>query len=155
MTAALPGRAIKFLRRVSVLAGIVAVIAGIFGMHIMTGSYSMPVSAAGQGADAARDAQASAAIMSTPDGAAAQGAATAESQASLPGGPCPAPDVCATKSAMGAVCILSPGNPPLAAPLPGITPVPVDDAAATSTSFSNYAYLPGSPSPGDLCISRT
>lgn len=155
MTATLLGRAMVFLRRASLLAGMLAVVAGILGMHIMTGSHSMPASAAGM--DMAQVAQASAATGPEPGNAAAQGNPAAHGPAYMSWQPCIRTDAgaCAKMSAMGAVCIPSPGNPPLAVPLPGVTPFAANVPAKLSAASATYAYLPGSPSPGELCISRT
>ncbi len=155
MTAALCARAMAFLRCASLLAGTLVLIAGILGMHILTGSHGMPASAVSPGTDLARAAQATAAPMTAPDSAAARGATAAQDTASMTVGWCAAPGVCATMSAMDAVCIPSPGNPPLAVPSPGSTPFAVTVPAPLRAGFAPYAYLPGSPSPGDLCISRT
>lgn len=152
MTAALPGRAMAFLRRVSLLAGMLAIIAGILGMHVMTGSHSMQASSAVPGADMA---QAAAAVTPGPGGGATQGTPAAQDPASISGRSCADSGGCATMSAMGADCIPSPGNPPLAVPSPGVTPFAATVRAPWPNGFATYPYLPGSPSPGDLCISRT
>ncbi|WP_427007720.1 DUF6153 family protein [Pseudarthrobacter sp. H2] len=152
MTATGSGRAVAFLKWAALLAGMLAIIAGILGMHIMTGSPGMPASAAGHGAAMPQVMQPSAEVKPAPGPAAVQGIPGA---ASLSGRSCADKGGCATMSAMDAVCIPSPGNASLAAPLPGTTPLPADDATRSSSGFTTYAYLPGSPSPGQLCISRT
>ncbi|MGY2747754.1 hypothetical protein [Arthrobacter sp. UYCu723] len=151
MTAALPGHVLAFLRRASLLAGMLAIIAGILGMHIMSGSQSMPVSAASPAMTMAHDVRASAACT-TVAGPAVQGTPVA---VSLPGLSCAGTPGCATMSAMDAACVPFPGTALLAAPLPGDTLMPAANAANPSTESAPYAYLPGGPSPCDLCISRT
>ncbi|MDD1478586.1 hypothetical protein [Arthrobacter sp. H16F315] len=155
MTGALPHRAAAFLRRAGLLAGLLAIIAGILGMHIMTGSHGMPAAATSLGTDMAQDGQASVAVAAAPGGAAAQSTPAPQSPPSMSGRSCADAGVCATMSAMDAVCIPSPGNPPLTVPLPGVTPFAATVPPTLPAGFSPYAYLPGSPSPGDLCISRT
>ena len=157
MTATLSGRAMAFLRRASLLAGMLAIIAGILGMHIMTGTHSTPASATGPGMDMAQVMQPPA----TGHTAHATGAASATDSSpapgttSTPGHSCADPGGCAVMSAMDASCIPSPGNTSLAAPLPGSTPFAAYDDADAPTPAATYSYLPESPSPGQLCISRT
>lgn len=155
MTAALPGRARAFLRCASLLAGILALVAGILGMHIMTGSHSMAASAVSPGTDLAQAAQATAAPTPAPGGVAVRGTRPALGPASMTGGSCADAGVCATMSAMGEVCIPSPGNPPVEVPLPGVTSSAAAVRAPSPAGFAPYPYLPASPSPGELCISRT
>lgn len=157
MTATISSRTTTFLRRAGLLAGMLAIIAGIFGMHILTGSHSMPTAAAGPGTDASQMVAAPAAghtghaqgPTAAPDTSATQGTT------SMPASSCADPGACTTMSAMDAVCIPSPGTTSLAAPLPGTTPFAVQDGSNTAVPATAYVYLPSSPSPGELCISRT
>lgn len=155
MTATVSGRAVAFLRRMALLAGMLAIIAGILGMHIMTGSHSMPTTAV-PGAEMPQMMQSPATEhTSHAPGAASIGSSPSAGTTSIPGPSCADPGGCAMMSAMDASCIPSPGNTSLAAPLPGNTPFAAEADADASTPGSTYSYLPGSPSPGQLCISRT
>ncbi|WP_427136245.1 hypothetical protein [Pseudarthrobacter sp. S9] len=157
MTAPLSGRAAAFLCRTALLAGILAVIAGILGMHIMTGSHSMTASAAVQDVGMIQAMQSSATghTSHAAFGAAATDSSPSMTGTSMHGSSCADPGGCAMMTAMDASsCTLSPGNAPLAAPLPGSTSFAVD-YPYTRTPASTHSYLPGSPSPGQLCISRT
>ena len=153
MTALLARRAAAFLRRTVLLAGIVAIIAGILGMHIMTGSHSMTASAPVPDAGMIL-AMHSREIGHTSHIPAADSSLSA-AMTSGHGSSCSDPGGCAMMSAMVASCIPSPGNAQLAAPLPGSAPFAVHGGAGTPTPASAHSYLPGSPSPGQLCISRT
>lgn len=146
-----------FLLRTGFLAAALAIIAGIFGMHIMTGDHSMagarggPVAAAdtvmthahgtqagdpGDGADLAPHM----AIVEEP----AQGSSS-----------CSTAGTCHEMSGTDAACVLSPGNTSFTAPLPGTAPYALPVFGAAAPADTTYSYSPDSPSPGDLCISRT
>ncbi|WP_426977434.1 hypothetical protein ACQCSU_21470 [Pseudarthrobacter sp. O4] len=157
MTATLSGRAMAFLLRTVLLAGMLAVIAGILGMHIITGSHSMHNSPAAPAADMMQVMQPPA-TGHTAHAAGAVSAADsppAPGTTSMPGPSCAHPGGCAAMSAMDASCIPSSGNTSLAAPLPGSTPFAAHNDADAPTPAATYSYLPESPSPGQLCISRT
>lgn len=130
-----------FLRRAVLLTGLLAVIAGIFGMHVLSPGHVMPPTAAGHHSH-------SGAQPASPD------AATSLEPASTKAAACAVPDSCPVMAAGGAVCVLSPAKTSLSAPLPGAAP-PALNVARTAVVTSGYTYLPGSPSPGELCISRT
>lgn len=157
MTDALPRRTAAILRRASLLAGLLAIIAGILGMHVMTGPHSLPASAAIPGAEVSLVMQPPATAHSdhAPEAASVVGSSLSSDTRSMPGPSCADPGGCAMMSAMEASCIPSPGNASLAAPLPGSTPFAAHDDADAPTPASVYSYRPGSPSPGQLCISRT
>lgn len=177
MTATLPDRAALFLRRAGLLAGLLAIIAGIFGMHILSGSHHMPLSGSGavQSNHSAQTRHAEQTVAQTRQmhvehsghGGNARNAGPGEAPVALTALPSlndPAPassafsctggDPCAGMSAMGASCIPSGSTGSLAAPPPSA----VSFAAviqAPPAAVSSYAYIPESPSPADLCISRT
>lgn len=156
MSAPSRGPMITFLLRAGFLTAALAIIAGIFGMHIMTGAHHM--SAAHTMPAAA--AQSTVHLDSLPashshppgtstDVATVTPATTGSSSSCAPAGSCP------EMSAGGNACVLSPGNTSLTAPAPGTAPYALPDFGAASAASTNYSYSPGSPSPGDLCISRT
>jgi hypothetical protein len=146
-----------FLLRAGFLTAALAIIAGIFGMHIMTGAHHM---SAAHSVPAVA-AQSTVHLESLPsshshppgtftDGAAVIQAATGSSSSSCaPAGSCP------EMSAGGNACVLSPGNTSLTAPAPGTVPYALPDFGEAAAASTNYSYSPASPSPGDLCISRT
>ena len=158
MTAPAHGAAIAFLRRAGLLTAVLALIAGIFGMHVMTATHAMH-------SPAAAAATVSAHHDSSPAGDAGE----------LPAGPSSAPDVhaaqdeagarsvqctdsnnCTSMQSMTAACTPSAKTGSLAAPLPGTGIIARNPTAATQSTISAlWSYLPGSPSPGELCISRT
>ncbi|MFX1821289.1 hypothetical protein PV768_16030 [Pseudarthrobacter sp. CC4] len=158
MTAAPHRRVTDFLLQAGFLTVALAIIAGIFGMHVMTGAHHMPpgpsTTAAGTGAGAAMQLQTMPASHSraagTPTGGVAgDPAVTGSSSSCAPAGSCP------EMSAGDAACVLAPGNTTLSAPVPGTAPYALPDFGAAATASSTFSYAPGSPSPGDLCISRT
>lgn len=155
---------VALLHRAVLLTGVLAVIGGIFGMHIMSGAHTMPaaVSAgtdmtliqgphAGHGGHTAAQSPAS----DTPPAPASGTASGTASPASGAASPCTASGKCPTMAGMGAACVLSPANTSLSAPLPGTTSFPALNVTGAVLVAGSYSYLPESRSPGDLCISRT
>ena len=142
-----------FLHRAGLLAGILAVLAGILGMHVMTGTHSMhspatvmastPTGAEAQ-AESAHDHTSSAYHASF-----AQGAAGAHEQ-------CSCSDSCSGEHTMTVACTPSAKTGSLSAPMPGTAVFSVDSGAgAARTAPGLWSYLPDTPSPGELSISRT
>ena len=155
MAHALPRRAAAFLHRAGLLIGMLAIIAGILGMHILSGTHPMQAPAAGLGTDKPHERQVSVAVPAAPGGTAAHGTPAPQSLPPTSERSCATATLCVSMSAMDAVCIPSPGSPQLTVPLPGFTPFAATVPPTLPAGFSPYSYLPGSPSPGDLCISRT
>lgn len=150
MTTTTSNRSLAFLRRAGLLAGVLAIIAGIFGMHIMTGTHSMNGAAAAPGTI----------MLQVLPGTAQGHTGHSAGQAAAPLASEPAPSfvdplACATMSAMDVACIPSPGTMSLAAPLPGITPFALPEGSSATIAAADYSFHPGSPSPGELSISRT
>lgn len=145
-----------FLLRAGLLTAALAIIAGIFGMHIMTaahnmaGAHNMPVATADT-------------VMEQPHstGSVHAGHGTkilprpvmAETVASPSS--CSGAGTCPEMSAMDAACVLAPGNTSLSAPIPGTAPHALPDLHGAAAAGTSYSFSPDSPSPGDLCISRT
>jgi hypothetical protein len=157
VTAPSRGPFTAFLLQTGFLTAALAIIAGIFGMHIMTGAHhmsaahTMPAAAAQETVhlDSLPSSHSHPPGTST-DGAAVTPAATGPSSSSCaPAGSCP------KMSAGGNACILSPGNTSLTAPAPGTAPYALPDFGAAAAASTNYSYSPASPTPGDLSISRT
>ncbi|CCQ46081.1 putative uncharacterized protein [Pseudarthrobacter siccitolerans] len=157
MTAPSRGPFTAFLLRTGLLTAALAIIAGIFGMHIMTGAHHM---SAGHSMPATA-AQSTVHLDSLPsshshppgtsaDRAAITPAATGSSSSSCaPAGSCP------EMSAGDGACVLAQGNTSLTAPVPGTAPYVLPDFGAAAAVSTNYSFSPASPTPGDLCISRT
>ncbi len=158
MTAPAPARVIAFLRRAGLFAAVLALIAGIFGMHVMTASHALhspataaaAVSAHHESSAAGRTAEHASGPLFAPD--------TPGPDAESANGKvqCTGSGNCCSMQAMSASCTPSVKTGSLAAPLPGTgisfrTP----NTGAIATISARWSYLPGSPSPGDLCISRT
>ncbi|WP_442545690.1 hypothetical protein ACSBOX_09010 [Arthrobacter sp. KN11-1C] len=143
MTDPLRGRATAFLRRIGLLAGLFAIIAGIVGMHVMAGGHSMHATPAMGHSPVAS----AAAVVGQPH--------ADQHEASSQAPSCTCPGSCTGLSALHAVCVPAPGHNPLTAPLPGVPPYASAGTSTAGALVSGYSHRPGSPSPGDLCISRT
>ena len=158
MTAPAPAFAIAFLRRAGLFTAVLALIAGIFGMHVMTATHAIyfPATAA---------ATVSAHHGSSPAGHAGEHPPGPSSAPELPAAQDPAgsrtvqctdSNHCTTMQSMTAPCTPAPKTGSLAAPLPGTGITARNTTAGTQSTISaRWSYLPGSPSPGELCISRT
>lgn len=158
MTATPRSRVRAFLRRGSVLAAVMAVLAGILGMHVLTGdhsAHSLPtiaatVAASGQG-ELPVDGHAGhhtlvAASIQEASAAGSMGGACAEQYS----GGCPGME------AVTVSCVPSPGSGSLAAPLPGTAVFDAVPQAWMAGALRRvYPYLRSGPSPGELSISRT
>lgn len=147
------------LRRTGLLAGILAVLAGILGMHVLTGTHSMHSPAAltaaasgATGAAAGHGHAAHGAAATSPTHVASGG----HDVASISVEPCSCSDSCASTHTMTVSCTPSGKTGSLSVPLPGTAVFDVaSNARAPGALPATYSYLPGSPSPGELSISRT
>ena len=158
MTAPAHAAAIAFLRRAGLFTAVLALIAGIFGMHVMTATHAMhsPATAA---------ATVSAHHDSSPSGHAGEhphepsstpGMTAAQDEVGARTVQCADTNHCTSTQSMTAACTPSAKTGSLAAPLPGTGIIASHtDAGTQSTISARWSYLPGSPSPGELCISRT
>ncbi|MFB9653490.1 hypothetical protein [Pseudarthrobacter oxydans] len=156
MTASSQRRLTAFLLSAGFLVAALAIIVGIFGMHVMTGAHDMgpghSMTAAGGGPVVQLQTMpVSHSHKTMTDGAAEAPAVVTGSSASscAPAGSCP------EMTAGAAACVLAPGTTTLAAPLPGTASYELPDFGAAAAATRTYSYSPDSPSPGDLCISRT
>ena len=184
MPAAAAANSVAVLRRVALMAGLLAVIAGFLGMHILTGSHghhtqaSFPGSIQSTMAPPTVGAASAGHSAGLPAGHSGHGAAGPVVQAydgpaaaiTLPsvkpaaaslGGTqvppsCDCQGGCADKPSAHADCTPSPSGASLSAPQPGTTPLEHRPwTAVRADRLSGYAYLPGTPTPLDLSISRT
>ncbi|MHC6221143.1 hypothetical protein [Arthrobacter sp. MMS24-S77] len=153
MTDPLRGRATAFLRHIGLLAALLSIIAGILGMHIMGASHGMhnPIAT---GINAAEHQAHGGHIVLPGDPLQPAGASVLPS-AQLPASHCTSSGTCTAMSAMSAVCVPAPSHNSLTAPLPGVPPYADEGTPEPGLQIAGYSHRPGSPSPGDLCISRT
>jgi len=157
MTASRRNVASAFLHRAGLLAGILAVLAGILGMHVLTGTHSMHSPAAITAA--AMDHTESAAADGHPDHGAADTSSIHGTDVQVAGisivEHCSCSASCAGMPTMTSCTPLGKTGS-LSVPLPGTAVIGViSDARAPGAVPGPHSYLPCSPSPGELSISRT
>lgn len=155
MTAAKHRTAITLLRRAGLFGAVLALIAGIFGMHVMTTTHALHAPAMAAAGSAHHEASGAHHAEPLP----------ASSDPDMPEAPmgsaldsvqCSGSGNCTRMHAMTAACIPSAKSGSLAAPLPGTWVIArTTTTGALTDTGTGWSYLPGSPSPGELCISRT
>lgn len=184
MSAAAAANSVAVLRHGALLVGVLAVIAGFLGMHIVAGSHgvhaqppspgSIQTSTAAHtaGQAAAEEAAAHPAGHSSHSAAdtlspADDGTAPAETSSAVTpaaatvGGTqvppsCTCQGGCVETPAVHVGCTPSPAGASLSAPQPGTTLLEAQPWTAKGADrLFGYAYLPGTPTPRDLSISRT
>ena len=184
MSAAAAAHAVAVLRRAALLAGLLAVIAGFLGMHILTGSHghhtqgsspgsiqsstAPPAAGAASAGDSAghpaghsSHGAAGTAVQGYDSPAAAKAAPLVKPAAATIGGTqvppsCVCQGGCAEKPSAHTDCVPSPSGASLSAPQPGNTPLEHRPWTDVRADRSaDYAHLPGTPTPLDLSISRT
>ena len=137
-----------FLRKMALLAAVLSIIAGIFGMHVISPGHSTQHQATNHQAIPEHDAAAHhdpAAHLHGTDAA----AVLSLEQCSCSGD-------CTSMEATPASCTLSTNTTSLAAPFPGGTWLGVNtNASPANIAAARWAFRPSSPSPGELSISRT
>jgi len=156
MSAATAARPVPLLRYALLLAGLLAVVLGLLGMHVLAGSHGMHAQAAPSASTATStvlhsDARVHAAHAepSVTPGSVTIGGTEVPPSCICQGG-------CAEKPTVHAGCTPSPAGASLSAPQPGSTFLDGESwTAARADLPSGYAYLPGTPTPRDLSISRT
>lgn len=139
-----------FLRRAGMFAGMLAIIAGIFGMHILSGSHDMPMAAGGSQTAMSHSAH----VGGSSDGQASTAAVGDGATPVTAGSSCLDPAPCPVMGSMSQECVPAPGNTSFGAPLPGTTALAYRAEPDTDHTRAQV-YLSVSPSPGDLGISRT
>lgn len=148
-----------FLRRTGLLFGLLAIVAGIFGMHVMTGTHSLhppaAVTATSPGVQAGAAAADGHAVHQASGTSRADPAADIRDAAGTSTQMCSCSDCGNGRHAMTMSCIPSVKNASLAAPSPGSTVFIISQAGAAGAVPGHYFHLPGTPSPGELSISRT
>lgn len=163
MTAISRGPIPALLLRTGIIAAALAIIAGIFGMHVMNPNHTMHSPAAAQ----------MGATLTSPtnghadhQGAAGNGAPGPTQEAAgkpVPAGlgaesaaACACSAECAGAETVGAACVPSAKGGTLTAPEAGQGTLASQNRRGHPGRVSaSYAYLPASPSPAELSISRT
>jgi hypothetical protein len=156
--------------RTALFLGVLAILAGLIGMHVLASSHTQhgpgALAAVPAGAHATHAAAPSTAARTAPN-AMADGtvhAATLDPASARPMGssaPEPPPSCVSTgatgeMSAPHASCIPAPATAGLSAPSPGTTSFAGPEPAAdTARVLCAATHVPGSPTPGELSISRT
>ena len=146
MPAATAARPAALLRHAFLLAGVLAVILGFLGMHVLASPYGTQTATAagGEGSHTAEHGTTSSA------GHAGHGASPAGLHSA------PAADGCTEQPDAHVDCTPSPAGAALSAPQPGATLVTARPSAAEHTGLlPRSTHFPGTPTPGDLSISRT
>ncbi|NQD89691.1 hypothetical protein HP499_18060 [Paenarthrobacter sp. CM16] len=148
----------------TLLAAVLAIITGILGMHVMTGTHSAhsamtipsqtPIIATGVLSTSGSPSD-HAGHRSSTSGVAVLQALTPAYGATFPA-QCSCSGNCSSEHSMTAVCIPSAASGVLAAPVPAEAPsITAPSPASTFMVWCLWSYRPGGPSPGELSISRT
>ncbi|UOD82915.1 hypothetical protein [Paenarthrobacter ureafaciens] len=144
---------------IGLLVTVMALIAGVLGMHVMTSLHTQyPMTTAVTTTVISVETVDHGTAAHDPHGG---GAGITDAQADA--GPaadglaqCACSGNCSTEHAMGVSCVPSTATGVLAAPLPDTsTTVPSSFRPVATGASTLWSYLPGSPSPGELSISRT
>lgn len=169
---AIPRSAVAaILLRAGSVAGVLAIIAGIFAMHVMTSDHTVHTHTAAQAAVAVAHGDTEADATDT-DGHRGhpnathhdvQGTTAAAAVPEVPEAIVSAPPTssscsaeCPGVQAMSAACVPSAKTGTLTAPEPPQGAPGLDNAAVLHRGLTvSSAYVPASPSPGELSISRT
>ena len=139
----------SLLRRAALLAGVLAVIAGIFGMHVMTASHA---SHAGAGHTHASTAHSSTTHSSTAHSSGLGHPAAGAVVVLSAGGVCA--ETCPGAEEAGASCVPSAAAGSFSVVAPP-APVMQQGPAGAAVTAAGYSYLPSGPTPCELSISRT
>lgn len=154
------------LFRVALLATVLAVLAGLLGMHVFSDSHVAHSAAAVEDSVAearapVESADAAAASHST-SGHSANGHAAASHPGTATRHETPAPPSCGCGGDCGdqtsahVSCTPAPSGASLSAPPPGTTLLAVQPRTAPPADPATaYSYLPATPTPNELSISRT
>lgn len=164
MPAATAARPAALLRRSLLLAAILAVILGFLGMHVLASSHGThaPAAAGGAGSHATEHGTHPARHHPDPPADARPAEHPAAAPAFAAGGgtevppSCVCQDGCTEQPGAHVDCTPSQAGAALSAPQPGAAVVTARPHAAGHTGFlPRSTYFPGTPTPGDLSISRT
>lgn len=154
MAATAHRHAAAFLRNAGLIAAVLAIIAGIFGMHVLTGTHAMhPTATAGAESAASTGHAGHAASPETFAGHPSYGE---QDTAGIAVEQCSGSGHCTSMQDMTMGCTPSVKTASLAAPPPGTLVLEIGNNTATAgAGADHWSYRPGSPSPCELSISRT
>jgi hypothetical protein len=156
MTAPARRDAAAFLRRAGLVAAVLAIIAGIFGMHVLTATHAMHSPAS---ATAAAEPHSTAVSPDHAGHTAAvsyHGVPVEQDVAEAVLDQCAESGDCTRMHAMTVACTPSAKTASMAAPPPGTLVLGISNNTAPAGAVTGqWSYLPGSPSPCELSISRT
>jgi hypothetical protein len=176
MAEAFMNHAAAALRRGFLLMGVLAIVAGFLGMHIMTGMHgahamtavtsstepAWPSSHTANSLASHPSAHALSAgttaldSMAPPSATPSVPGLTGNSRTDEPSATCVCQSSCTDPASMHSACVPSAAVTSLAAPPPGTAPTSIHTPDPRGNdAVRTYSYLPASPSPGDLSISRT
>ncbi|GLU61124.1 hypothetical protein IG195_20545 (plasmid) [Arthrobacter sp. TES] len=153
MSAAVGTCLLVFLRRAGILTGMLALIAGIFGMHVLSGAHDLHTTTASPVSVTQLDWYGYGVAERTPGQLPALAAEpTASSSEALSA--CLDPATCPTMSTKAQKCIPAPANTSFEAPGPGAA---LPGSRIDTVAGPRWCPAPStsSPSPGTLGISRT
>ncbi|MFP5367656.1 MAG: hypothetical protein ACLGIS_12585 [Actinomycetes bacterium] len=153
------------LLRAGLLAAVLAIVAGIFGMHVMTANHASGHGAAAAVQPADGHSAGDAAVAHSHAGhvaghaAVAHGDSAGAAAASLAGGSFAAPESCGSAcpdaQESGASCIPLGKTGSLAAFPPPASPAAHLEPRVAVSAAVGYSYIPSGPTPCELSISRT
>ncbi|WP_144662979.1 hypothetical protein [Paenarthrobacter nicotinovorans] len=158
MSATVHRRAAAFLRRAGLVTAVLVIIAGIFGMHVMTATHAMHSPASATAAADAHTTEASPDHTGHPaePGTVPDHASAGQGMAGVAVEQCSESGDCTSMQAMTVACTPSAKTASMAAPPPGTLELQIsNNAAAAGAVTGQCSYLSGSPSPCELSISRT
>lgn len=164
VTASIPKPA-SALTRAALMSAILAVVAGLLGMHVLAGAHASHASIwpSGSGTDAASTASDHTAFDHPASGHAASGHAesghpgpAALHQTPEPTSSCVCGGDCGDQHVAHATCTPAPSGASLSAPPPGTTVLANQPRTTPATDQAQpYSHLPATPTPSELSISRT
>lgn len=145
------------LTRAALLSAIVALLAGLLGMHVFAGAHAS-IWPSASGTDAASTASAHTASAHPLSGHADSGHSgpAALHQTPEPTSSCVCAGDCGDQHAAHETCTPAPSGASLSAPPPGTAVLEDQPRSAPATDQERpYSYLPATPTPSELSISRT
>lgn len=157
MSAIVYQRRAEFLLRGGLVAVLLAIVAGILGMHVLTGDHSTHTAAAAPPSGINAHVLSSATHHGAPSSSDRHSTAATGDADGWTGASCICSGDCAGQDAgHGADCTPLPKAGTLAVPEPGSSGLSVQPAGTVRfAAFAAWNHVPGSPSPGELSISRT
>ena len=142
--------------RVALLAAVLAVLAGFLGMHIFSGSQVVRASAEHSAADAPANAAGHGTASHAASGHSGTGHSGSATRHETPAPPSCDGGGCGEQHTAHVSCTPVPSGASVGAPPPGTTLLAVQPRSAPSADPATaYSYLPATPTPSELSISRT